>query len=226
MLYAKTTGPNVYIRVITINELDAIRDAVSDWRADGTQTPEKQARQNVLEWVERMQWVHKETELYSHLDENGERDFKLAEDSPDMSYWHEGIFLNSDDTCVGIVNGKFLDRVYYHYVTAIRPAWRGTGIYEEADALGSKTLFLTIPNLKHMVVRIPVGKENTSGTVMSQEDLGNTDGTIELADRIDPVTYHNRIITKEDFIAWYNLPEQETLRNTYYKYEIIEGDLF
>ena len=47
MPYIKATGPNLYIRPISINELDAIRECVADWRADGVTLPEKEAKLEV-----------------------------------------------------------------------------------------------------------------------------------------------------------------------------------
>ena len=61
---------------------------------------------------------------------------------------------------------------------------------------------------------------------MSSTSLGDDEGETTLTDRIDPTTYRNRTLTREAFLAWFNDPAQESVRNTPFEIELIHEDLF
>lgn len=244
MPYIKATGPNLYIRPISINELDAIRECVADWRADGVTLSEKEAKLEVLSWVKQMKWALEETPYLKRKDESGNYilDIQSSEewraqgvksvdgngltDLHTRVTWVEGIFLRSDDTCVGVTKGYWREQDFEHEMTAMHPDYRGQGIWEEADKVGLKTLFVALPNANSITTWVPIEKRNTTGAILVSDDIESNDSRVTLADRIDEVTYDKRVITREQFLAWYNLPEQESLRNLYHKLEVIEEDLF
>ena len=61
---------------------------------------------------------------------------------------------------------------------------------------------------------------------MSMTNLGDDEEDTTLTDRIDPITYRTRTITKEAFLAWWNDPAQEAVRNTPFETELIHENLF
>lgn len=243
MPYIKATGPNLYIRPISINEIDAVRECVADWRADGVTLPENQAKADILNWIQQMKWLNEKTPYLKRKDESG----NYLLDIPDSGVWEsegvegldtdiseaetrimwaEGIFLRSNDTCVGVTKGAFSHRKYFHSMTALHPSYRGQGIWEEADKIGLKTLFVALPNVESITTWVPVERKNTTGAILASDAVESSDSQITLADRIDEVTYDKRVVTREQFLAWYNLSEQENLRNLYHKLEVVEEDLF
>jgi len=244
MSYIKATGPTLYIRPISINELDVIRECVADWRADGVTLSEKETKVEVLNWVKQMKWALEETTYLKRKDESGHYilDIQNSEewrsqgiksvdgngltDPNTRISWVEGIFLRSDDTCVGINKAYWKDQDFQLEMTAMHPDYRGQGIWDEATKIGLKSLFIALPNVRSLTTWVPVEKRNTAGDQLATIAEETTDSTVTLADRIDEVTYDKRVITREQFLAWYNLPEQENLRNLYHKLEVIEEDLF
>ena len=225
MIYAKISTTNVYHRPLTINELDAVKDALTDWRADGIMEDDDEFELRIKKWAEQNRYIHNvdtnavfynpESELYYTWNDNHNK-----------TWWTEGIFLKSDDTCIGFTRGKFVDRYYRHHVTAFRPAYRKQGYYAESDLLGCRSIF-EIKGIEKEVVMIPTEYLNTNGSIISASTLlGDDEDDVTLTDRIDPVTYRTRTITKEAFLAWFNDPAQEAVRNTPFEIELIHENLF
>ena len=52
MAYAKQTFPTIYLKPMTLNEKEAVRDAISDWRADGVQMTDDDATTLIYQWCE------------------------------------------------------------------------------------------------------------------------------------------------------------------------------
>lgn len=224
MIYAKLSSTNIYHRPLTINELDAVKDALTDWRADGIMEEDDEFELRIRKWVEQNRFIHNVDN--NAIFYNPESEFYYTwNDNYNKTWWNDGIFLKSDDTCIGFTRGKFLDRCYRHYVTAFRPAYRKQGYYAESDLLGTRSIF-NIKGLEKEEVMIPTQYLNTTGAVMSSTLLGDDDGEITLTDRIDPTTYRNRTLTREAFLAWFNDPAQESVRNTPFEIELIHEDLF
>ena len=225
MIYAKISSTNVYHRPLTINELDAVKDALTDWRADGIMEADDEFELRIKKWVEQNRYIHNvdtnavfynpESELYYTWNDNHNK-----------TWWTEGIFLKSDNTCIGFTRGKFVNRCYRHHVTAFRPAYRKKGYYAESDLLGARSIF-EIKGIEKEIVMIPTEYLNTNGSIISASTLlGEDEEDVTLTDRIDPITYRTRIITKEDFLTWFNDPAQESVRNTPFEIELIHEDLF
>lgn len=225
MIYAKISSTNVYHRPLTINELDAVKDALTDWRADGIMEADDEFELRIKKWVEQNRYIHNvdtnavfynpESELYYTWNNNHNK-----------TWWTEGIFLKSDNTCIGFTRGKFVNRCYRHHVTAFRPAYRKKGYYAESDLLGARSIF-EIKGIEKEIVMIPTEYLNTNGSIISASTLlGEDEEDVTLTDRIDPITYRTRIITKEDFLTWFNDPAQESVRNTPFEIELIHEDLF
>ena len=224
MIYAKISSTNVYHRPLSMNELDAVKDALTDWRADGIMEADDEFELRIKKWVEQNRYIHNvDTNQVFY---NPESEFYYTwNDNHNKTWWTEGVFLKSDDTCIGFTRGKFLDRCYRHHVTAFRPAYRKQGYYEESDLLGVRAIF-RINGIEKEIVMIPTEYLNTTGSVMSSTLLGDDEDDVTLTDRIDPVTYRTRTLTKEDFLAWYNDPAQEAVRNIPFETEIIHENLF
>ena len=225
MIYAKISSTNVYHRPLTINELDAVKDALTDWRADGIMEADDEFELRIKKWVEQNRYIHNvdtnavfynpESELYYTWNNNHNK-----------TWWTEGIFLKSDNTCIGFTRGKFVNRCYRHHVTAFRPAYRKKGYYAESDLLGARSIF-EIKGIEKEIVMIPTEYLNTNGSIISASTLlGEDEEDVTLTDRIDPITYRTRIITKEAFLTWFNDPAQESVRNTPFEIELIHEDLF
>ncbi len=224
MIYAKLSSANIYHRPLTMNELDAVKDALTDWRADGIMEEDDEFELRIRKWVEQNRLIHNVD--YNAIFYNPESEFYYTwNDSYNKTWWNDGIFLKSDDTCIGFTRGKFLDRCYRHYVSAFRPAYRKQGYYAESDLLGTRSIF-NIKGIEKEEVMIPTQYLNTTGSVMSSTSLGDDEGETTLTDRIDPTTYRNRTLTREAFLAWFNDPAQESVRNTPFEIELIHEDLF
>ena len=224
MIYAKNISTNVYHRPLTMNELDAVKDALTDWRADGIMEDDDEFELRMKNWVRQNRLIH-EVEYNADF-YNPESEFYYTwNPNHDKSWWNEGIFLKSDDTCIGFSRGKFMQRCYHHYVTAFRPAYRQQGYYAESDLLGARSIF-KINGIEKDIVMIPTEYLNTTGTIMSMTNLGDDEEDTTLTDRIDPITYRTRTITKEAFLAWWNDPAQEAVRNIPFETEIIHENLF
>ena len=52
MIYAKISTTNVYHRPLTIIELDAVKDALTDWRADGIMEDDDEFELRIKKWAE------------------------------------------------------------------------------------------------------------------------------------------------------------------------------
>ena len=52
MIYAKLSSTNIYHRPLTMNELDAVKDALTDWRADGIMEADDEFELRIKKWVE------------------------------------------------------------------------------------------------------------------------------------------------------------------------------
>ena len=224
MIYAKLSSTNIYHRPLTMNELDAVKDALTDWRADGIMEEDDEFELRIRKWVEQNRHIHNVD--YNAIFYNPESEFYYTwNDDYYKTWWNDGIFLKSDDTCIGFTRGKFLDRCYRHYVSAFRPAYRKQGYYAESDLLGTRSIF-NIKGIEKEEVMIPTQYLNTTGSVMSSTSLGDDEGETTLTDRIDPTTYRNRTLTREAFLAWFNDPAQESVRNTPFEIELIHENLF
>ena len=214
MGYAKPTSERLYFKFIEIEDKDALKDALSDWRADGVTESDEEFTLRIKKWLKQNERMR---------DEGVEE-----EDDLDMSrvlnrdcWWTEGIYLRSDDTCIGFTRGKFSGKAYYHYVTVIRPSYRGNGYFGECNLMGNKILFTTYTHIEKQISMIPVDELNKENSYASLDALGTDDVQETRTDRIAPTTYQKKIITRDQFMEWYNKDEQKPLRDAYYKYEII-----
>ena len=214
MGYAKPTSERLYFKFIEIEDKDALKDDLSDWRADGVTESDEEFTLRVKKWLKQNERIR---------DEGVEE-----EDDLDMSrvlnrdcWWTEGIYLRSDDTCIGFTRGKFSGKAYYHYVTAIRPSYRGNGYFGECNLMGNKILFTTYTHIEKQISMIPVDELNKENSYASLDALGVDEERETKTDRIAPITYQRRIITRDQFLNWYNQDEQQPLRDAYYNYEII-----
>ena len=215
MGYGKPTSERLYLKFIKIEDKDALKDALSDWRADGVTESDEEFTLRIKKWLKQNERMR---------DEGVEE-----EDDLDMSrvlnrdcWWTEGIYLRSDDTCIGFTRGKFSGKAYYHYVTAIRPSYRGNGYFGESNLMGNKALFTTYTHIEKLISMIPVDELNKENSYASLDALGVDEERETKTDRIAPITYQRRIITRDQFMEWYNKDEQKPLRDAYYNYEIIK----
>lgn len=61
MATTKITFPTIYLKPMTVNEKEAVRDAISDWRADGVEMTDDEATTLIHQWCEQMKKAHKHT---------------------------------------------------------------------------------------------------------------------------------------------------------------------
>lgn len=226
MKYSKQTFPTVYIKAMTLNEKDAVLDALSDWRADGVQMTDDEATTLVHQWCEQMKapWE----EYTKALGTEDEYKIEADPDQPFGTSWaYDCIFRNSDDVCIGFQIGKFIGTRFHHSMTCIRPAYRNQGYYTELGEQGLKTLFIALKNVETFTSNVPVN----AGTLPSAiYDLynGDTDWsagllrTQTLLDRIDPVEYQLYEVRKEDWLAWLDLPKNAAIKAATFSYEILD----
>ena len=143
MAYAKQTFPTIYLKPMTLNEKEAVRDAISDWRADGVQMTDDDATTLIYQWCEQMKAPH-----VAYFAEMGGENEYMVEADPEQpfgtSWAYDCIFRNSDDVCIGFQIGKFIGTRFHHSMTCIRPAYRNQGYYSELGDQGLKTLFITM----------------------------------------------------------------------------------
>ena len=214
MGYAKPTSERLYFKFIEIEDKDALKDALSDWRADGVTESDYEFDLRIKKWLEQNKLMRSEGVAE-------EDDLKVENVMRRDCWWTEGIYLRSDDTCIGFTRGKFSGNCYYHYVTAIRPSYRGSGYFGECNLMGNKVLFTTYTHIEKQISMIPDDQLNKENSYASLDTLGTDDEKETRTDRIAPTTYQKRIITRDQFIEWYNKDEQKPLRDAYYNYEII-----
>ena len=214
MGYAKPTSERLYFKFIEMKDKDAIKDALSDWRADGVTESDYEFDLRIKKWLDQNTLMRSEGVAE-------EDDMKLENVMRRDCWWTEGIYLRSDDTCIGFTRGKFSGNCYYHYVTAIRPSYRGSGYFGECNLMGNKILFTTYTHIEKQISMIPVDELNKDNSYASLDALGTDDVRETRTDRIAPTTYQKKIITRDQFMEWYNKDEQKPLRDAYYNYEII-----
>jgi hypothetical protein len=215
MGHAVIKGERIYIKYIKLEDKDSIKDTLSDWRADGVTETDEEFTLRIKKWVDQNKQMLDDSE---DVDTD---DFDISKVLNRDLWWTEGIYLKSDDTLVGFTRGKFSGKDYYHYITAIRPSHRGNGYFEEAGAIGNKTLFITHSLVDRIIAMIPIDQLNQANSQSSLDALGVDSERETLTDRIAPITYQRRVITKEQYIEWYNKDEQKSLRDAYYNFEVV-----
>ena len=226
MAHAKVTFTNIYTKAMTMNEKEAVRDAISDWRADTVQMTDDEATLLIYQWCEQMKKAHE-----AYFSAIGTENEYMVEPDPagefGTSWAYDCIFRKSDDVCIGFQIGKFIGTRYHHSMTCIRPAYRNQGYYSELAENGPKPLFLTLKNIETFTTNIPTA----AGTLPSSVyDLYNTDTdwsagilrTQTLLDRIDPVEYTLYEVKKSDWLTWLDLPKNAALKAATYSYDIID----
>tara|TARA_R100001463_G_scaffold71146_3_gene124921 strand:+ start:1352 stop:1999 length:648 start_codon:yes stop_codon:yes gene_type:complete len=214
MGYAQPTSERLYFKFIEIEDKDALKDALSDWRADGVTESDHEFTLRIKKWL-------KQNERMRDEGVEEEDDMDVSKVMNRDCWWTEGIYLRSDDTCIGFTRGKFSGNCYYHYVTAIRPSYRGSGYFGECNLMGNKILFTTYTHIEKQIAMIPDDQLNKENSYASLDALGTDDEKETRTDRIAPTTYQKKIITRDQFMEWYNKDEQKPLRDAYYNYEII-----
>ena len=221
--YEKMVGPRVYQRGIRESDIDAVRDAMSDWRADGVQMTDQQATATITEWVSQMR-RNTQNFLEASADPNNPDAFVLDPANVFERTWrYDGFFLNDTDECVGFQIGKFIGTEYHQRATMVRPSFRGQGLYTDAAKIGAKTLFLQIKNCTGLTTTIPVQQSEAQQAEMAKSVWVSDDLQISSftnLDRIVPVTYSKQRVSKEQWLAWYNADAQADLRAEFYEYQI------
>lgn len=214
MGYGKPTSERLYFKFIEIEDKDALKDALSDWRADGVTESDEEFTLRIKKWLKQNERMRDEgVEEEDHMD--------MSKVMNRDCWYTEGIYLRSDDTCIGFTRGKFSGNCYYHYLTAIRPSYRGSGYFGECNLMGNKVIFTTYTHIEKQISMIPVDELNKENSYASLDALGTDDVKETRTDRIAPTTYQKKIITRDQFMEWYNKDEQKPLRDAYYNYEII-----
>ena len=216
MGYGQPTSERLYTRFIKLEDKDAMKDALSDWRADGVTESDYEFTLRIKKWLKQNERMRDEG-----VEEEDNMDITKV---MNRDCWYtDGIYLRSDDTCIGFTRGKFSGNCYYHYVTAIRPSYRGNGYFGECSLLGNKVLFTTYTHIEKQIAMIPDDQLNKDNSYASLDALGDDAERETLTDRIAPTTYQRRVFTRDQFMEWYNKDEQKSLRDAYYNYEIINS---
>ena len=201
-------GENIYKTHIRKEDKQAIIDATSDWRADGQMDLEE------FEYVF-PRWLEQNEEILDHTEaQTGQQGTDWWDEEP---VWGksmtEGIYLKSDDTCIGFERCRILEWSMSNEITALVPSARENGYYIENSSLGLKTLFETF-GCRSIITQTPTSV-NTSK--QPYKDITPTKVETRL-DRITPVEYRETILTREWYTQWINEPEQSTLKNIPYTY--------
>ena len=129
-------GENIYKTHIKKEDKQAIIDATSDWRADGQMDLEE------FEYVFQ-RWLEQNEEILDHTEaQTGQQGTDWWYEEP---VWGksmtEGIYLKSDDTCIGFERCRILEWSMSNEITALVPSARENGYYIETSSLGLNTLF-------------------------------------------------------------------------------------
>ena len=132
----RVEGENIYKTHLEEKDKQAVIDATSDWRADGEMDLEE-FELVFPTWLEQNQFIK------NHTDKQTEQQ--------GTDWWYEepcwgkmiteGIYLKSDDSCIGFERATILEWSFVNEITALVPSAREKGYYIENSALGLKTLF-------------------------------------------------------------------------------------
>ena len=204
----RVIGEHIYKKLIEEEDKQAIIDATEDWRADKAMN---------LESFESIfpRWLKHNQIIKDYLSKQTEE--------PGTDWWFEepcwgktlteGIYLKSNDKCIGFERSRIIEGSFVSIVAALIPAEREKGYYIENSAVGLKTLFERLGCLSF------ISKTPTSVNTSKQPYKDITTISVETKlDRVEPVEYRETILTREWYTEWINAPEQSTLKNTPYEY--------
>jgi len=218
---SKYTIPNLYIRTMTYADKEAVRDAISDWRADGVEMTDDEATTIVTQWVAKQAADQK-----TYSEAHGTANERMVD--PNGKTWvYEVICLRSDDTVIGFQMGRLIGTRFHQSMVGIRPAYRNKGYYTEVSQHGLKSLFLesvAIKNVETFTSNVPTESGVLPGAVYDLYN-GDTDWsfgvlrTQTMLDRIKPAEYKLVEIKKADWLTWLDLPANASIKNAHFTYE-------
>jgi hypothetical protein len=204
----RIVGEHIYKKLIEEEDKQAIIDATSDWRADGAMNLE--SFEYVFPW-----WLEHNQSIKDYLSKQTE--------APGTDWWFEepcwgkmlteGIYLKSNDKCIGFERLRIIEGSYVSIVAALIPAERGKGYYIEHSAIGLKSIFETRGCLSL------ISKTPTSMVSSKQPYKDITPISVDTKlDRVEPVEYRETVLTREWYTQWINKPEQSTIKNVPYTF--------
>lgn len=199
----RVIGENVYQKFISIEDKEGILSATSDWRLDGA-GPRVDTFDGILDM-----WLKQNEDVLAKM--NPLTDPIWVDGSKAIT---QGIYLKSNNTFIGFSRSRF--RVGYILdaeVVCIVPEYRGSNYLVESSILGLKTIFNTLEgNAIH--TKVPIDKSSSSlPTTTKESAVQDTQ-----LDRIEPITYKSTIYTREEWLAWIEKPENESIKNAPYEY--------
>jgi len=217
MTHARATGNRIYTKIPTVADKAAFLDAMSDWRPDGV-TPEDQELEDYFTQVT-------EQSAYALARLESQKSDPSYSFEADYKGWiYEAIYLKSDDTFIGISIGKMTYGTFYHQTVMFRPAYRGQGYASEYTILGYKTLFEGMSGCDEVYTRRPASPSTELQSISTMYDGTDIKNTLTLLDRIDPVEYHELVLTKEQWATWINLPENSDKKAEPFEYTWYHAD--
>jgi len=200
MTHARATGNRIYTKIPTVADKAAFLDAMSDWRPDGV-TPEDQELEDYFTQI-----TEQSAYALGRL-ESQKSDPSYSFEADYKGWIHQGIYLKSDNTFIGTSMGKMTYGTFYHQTVMFRPAYRGQGYAAEYTILGYKTLFEGMSGCDAVHNRRPADPSAEIQSITAMYDGTDIKKTHTLLDRIDPIEYHDLVLTKEQWTTWINAAE-------------------
>jgi len=213
----RVIGANIYSRpLISRADMDILDKALSDWKVDNWYTTTE------LEWLKR-KWYSQ------NIEQNSRGSIPIS--STETFKHTRGIFLKSNNTCIGITRGFFTgDKKYEKILTAFDPDYRGLGHRKEYSSIALKMYFNEY-QIDSLTRKLPL--RFTDGTSNSAF-VTNMARMLHIAETYEPfveatevskevntsrgaaIEYSVRTITKAQWQTWIDLAENAAIKNADY----------
>ena len=223
----RAIGTTIYERPLVVEaDMEILDRALVDWYAYAwLLTDELTMLKN--KWFKNNLYV----DGISKTKEQATTEFR-AEGTLSNNFYHSvnGMFLISNNTCVGVSKGYVENLHYVNELVAIDPAHRGQGYLSESTIMGQKTLF-QIYGFKSTSSKFPINLPSETpenATLVASLEAGNHQMSkgdyteveqVNDAGRSVPLQYSISKMTKEEWEVWINLPENAAKKNASYTWE-------
>ncbi len=215
------SNDNIYVQPIINRESDKenIIQARADWRADGV-VPREEFNDVFLRWGADMDFFWKELGMTENTKAEATRvgaptetNSVASRDMYSTLFYNTHLFYEkSTDDFIGFARGLHSGKDLQQIVTCIHPDKRGNKYMSDYSIVGGKAWFL-YGGGETMTHLTPKGQ---TAYYVENPDI-ETHLTAE--DRIDPVDYIKTVITKEQYIAHMNKPENQADRDANFTIE-------
>ena len=215
------SNDNIYAQPIINRESDKenIIQARADWRADGV-VPTEEFNDVFLRWVDDMDLFWKQLGMTENTKAEAARVGapKETNDVTDRGtystpfYTTHLFYEKSTDDFIGFARGWHNSTDLQQIVTCIHPDKRGNKYMSDFSIIGGKAWFLYAggETMTHLTPK---------GRAAYYVENPNIETHKTADDRIDPVDYIQTVITKQQYIAHMNKPENQADRDANFTIE-------